>query len=87
MNKNKKNFINKLKKETKEHLIDIICIQHEKIYKKNKQIEYLNSVSFSTLQSLKFALNNQNPTLIYEVECEDEEAEVKPDKKEISSYV
>ena len=87
MNKNKKNFINKLKKETKEDLIDIICIQHEKIYKKNKQIEYLNSVSFSTLQSLKFALNNQNPTLICEVECEDEEAELKPDKKEISSYV
>ena len=91
MNKNKKKFIQKLKKQSKDELISIICEQYEDLFHKKNKIEYLESLVVAHQQTLKFALNHQNPKFIYEISEDDGDDE--PDKipdikeKDLRSYV
>jgi hypothetical protein len=83
----KKKFIDRLKKETKENLIEIICKQHEMLYDKKKELEFLTSLNFSHQQCLKFALASQKCNVIYEIEENDEEDIPDNVKESAKSYV
>lgn len=92
MNKNKKKFIKKLKKQNKDDIIDIVCDLYEENFHYKKEIDYLNSVAFSQSETLKWVLNHKSPPkLICEISDDDGDDEVEeiPDLKEkdLRAYV
>jgi hypothetical protein len=90
MNTHKKKFIDKLKKKTKEELIEMVCNLYEEDYHQKKEIEHLHSLAFSHQQCLKFSLTHQSCKFIYEVVEEDDEEEPLLDRTKrdsVKSYV
>lgn len=90
MNKHKKKFIDKLKRKSKDDLIQIICDLYEETFYQKKKIEKLQSLVFSHQQVIGSILDSRNIKFIYEVieEDDDEESMLDKTKKEsLKSYV
>ena len=69
----------------------MICDQYEDLWRNRKEIQHLENLVVAHQQTLKFALNHQNPKFIYEISEDDGDDE--PDKipdikeKDLRSYV
>ena len=92
MNKHKKKFIDKLKRQSKVELVDIIVDLWEARFHYKKEIEKLNSLVFSHQQVIGSILDSRNIKFIYEVmetdedDSENESMLDKTKKESIRSY-
>jgi hypothetical protein len=86
MNKAKKRFIDKLKKQSKNQLVDIICDLYEERFHMAKEIKRVKHVCFSHEIVLKSVLSHVSPI---DIDIDDDETDeiTTEDKETLRSYV